>query len=216
MTSKREKKRKARSLRRAAPSRESYDRVLIVCEGSKTEPLYFREIVDELELSTANISITGEGGSSPISVVEYAVTLYQQDAVKGGGYDKVYCVIDKDTHDSYSAAVEKIKELNPKNVFSIISSVPCFEYWVLLHFEFTTQAFTRTDNRSPCSEVIARVKRHINNYNKGSRGLYSLIGDKTDKAMRNAERANRDARSVGTDNPTTHIGSLIQYLRTIK
>lgn len=150
MSSKREQKRRARKLGRAAPSRESYDRVLIVCEGSKTEPLYLREIIDELELNTANISITGEGGSSPISVVEYADFLYRKDATKGGGYDRVYCVIDKDTHDSYSSAIQKVNNTQPVDVFFIISSVPCFEYWVLLHFEYTTQAFTHTDSRSPC------------------------------------------------------------------
>jgi hypothetical protein len=38
------KVRRAASLRRTAARRDSYDTVLIVCEGEKTEPNYFREL----------------------------------------------------------------------------------------------------------------------------------------------------------------------------
>jgi len=65
-------KRKAkteRDLARRQAERLTYDRVLIVCEGSKTEPNYLRELIDCLELNTANVEVDGECGSSPISVV---------------------------------------------------------------------------------------------------------------------------------------------------
>ena len=42
---------------RQGPKREQYDRVLIVCEGSRTEPLYFGEIANRYRLSTANIRL---------------------------------------------------------------------------------------------------------------------------------------------------------------
>ena len=38
------KERQARQLERKLNRRASYDRILIVCEGSKTEPNYFEEI----------------------------------------------------------------------------------------------------------------------------------------------------------------------------
>ncbi len=68
-------KRKARqseSLRRKMARRASYDTVLIVCEGEKTEPNYFRELRNDLKLNSANIEITGDaGGSSPMNIVNY-------------------------------------------------------------------------------------------------------------------------------------------------
>lgn len=58
---------------RKKASRAPYQKVLIVCEGGKTEPLYFNEIRDLYEINTANIRITGECGSDPISVVNHAL-----------------------------------------------------------------------------------------------------------------------------------------------
>ncbi|MBN1547133.1 MAG: hypothetical protein JW902_10780, partial [Syntrophaceae bacterium] len=51
----RRKARKADALRRETQKREPYDVVLIVCEGSKTEPNYLQELRDTLKLSTANV-----------------------------------------------------------------------------------------------------------------------------------------------------------------
>ncbi len=45
----------ATDLKRRGPKKQPYDRVLIVCEGAKTEPTYFRELCDHYQLSTANI-----------------------------------------------------------------------------------------------------------------------------------------------------------------
>ena len=73
-------KRKAKSVedvRRQKASRESYDKVLIVCEGQRTEPLYLTEVKDHFEINSANIRITGDCGFDPVSVFKYAFQLYQ-------------------------------------------------------------------------------------------------------------------------------------------
>jgi len=110
----------------------------------------------------------------------------------------------------------ELKSIRPRDLFYAISSVPCFEYWVLLHFEYTTQAFVRTGKQTPCESVITRVKKHLPEYSKGTGKLYDIIGDNTDVAIKRAEQANRDGARAGTDNPSTDVGSLIQYLRKIK
>lgn len=66
--------RKARTLKelqRSRPKRSSYARVLIVCEGGKTEPNYFQALINELRLNTANVEVDGNSDSSPRSVVTY-------------------------------------------------------------------------------------------------------------------------------------------------
>ena len=53
-------KRKARKAEETARKKgkiKPYDRVLIVCEGEKTEPIYFEEIRVTLELDSANIKV---------------------------------------------------------------------------------------------------------------------------------------------------------------
>ena len=51
--------RQINDLKRNRAKQASYDRVLIVCGGSKTEPNYFREIIDHLKLNTANVEVDG-------------------------------------------------------------------------------------------------------------------------------------------------------------
>lgn len=45
------------------------DRVLIVTEGSKTEPSYFGKLIAELGLTTAKVCIIGGGGSAHRSML---------------------------------------------------------------------------------------------------------------------------------------------------
>ncbi len=99
----RRKAKRADELRREAQKREPYDVVLIVCEGGKTQPQYLQELGDAFKLSSANIRITGEVcGSSPRSVVDYALTLYRKERI----YNRVFCVFDKDRHPTYNEALD--------------------------------------------------------------------------------------------------------------
>ncbi|MGL4448682.1 MAG: RloB family protein [Shewanella sp.] len=84
--------RSSRDLKRPQAKREPYDRVLIVCEGSKTEPTYFNELKAHYGLSSANIAITPANGSDPMSVVNLAKQQQQKERKQGDKYDRVYCV----------------------------------------------------------------------------------------------------------------------------
>lgn len=58
--------RQARQLERKLGRRASYDRILIVSEGSKTEPNYFEEIRSTFRLHTANVVVRpSELGTAP-------------------------------------------------------------------------------------------------------------------------------------------------------
>ena len=116
---KRKAKRK-RDLARRKSRREPYGRVLIVCEGEKTEPHYFLQLVACLKLNTNNVKVDGNCGSSPKSVVRYAKRRYQDEKVKGDTYDRVYCVFDKDAHVSFEQSVSELINMTPKGVFKPI------------------------------------------------------------------------------------------------
>ena len=51
------KERQRQQLERKLARRASYDRILIVSEGSKTEPNYFGEIRQAYRLHTANVEV---------------------------------------------------------------------------------------------------------------------------------------------------------------
>jgi len=64
-----------RDLKRKTAQRSSYDRVLIVCEGEKTEPNYFNELIRDKKLNTANVVVEdSRHGSDPMSVVNCALS----------------------------------------------------------------------------------------------------------------------------------------------
>jgi len=202
------------SLKRRGPRREPYDRVLIVCEGSKTEPYYLRELIAHHQLSSANVQIIGDGGAAPISVVDYAIEQFEKDP----DYNSVFCVFDRDEHASFDAAIQRVRDktlqrrdgrrrLGPAR-FEAITSIPCFEYWILLHFQYTTATMPRFVDVEPRLRAIPALA----GYNKGATGLFAMTQAHLQAALDHAERANKSALDVGSSNPTTQMPRLIRYL----
>ena len=205
-----------RQLARKKQVRASYERVLIVCEGSKTEPYYFQELINCLELNSANVEVDGDSGSSPTSVVKHARNRYIEEKRTGDTFDKIYCVFDKDTHSTYEAALALVNNLKPKDVFKAINSVPCFEYWLLLHFEYTTKPFIGNGAKSSCENLIDDLKKYRPDYNKGNREVYSEVSKQTSQAIAFSKRSLSQAIAHRTDNPTTYIHDLVEYLQNLK
>lgn len=176
-------RKQARDLKRRAAKRGPYERILIVCEGEKTEPNYIGEIRADLRLATTNVQVWPSAlGTAPAKVVEYAEKLFRagdrSKGIESGAFDRVIAVFDRDDHDSYYDALSKAKSLNDrlKNdageraSFQAIASVPCFELWLLLHFE-DVQAPIHRD------AVYERLKMHVPNYDKGQGGHWAACKD---------------------------------------
>lgn len=86
-----------------------YDRVLIVCEGEKTEPYYFMGLRETYKLDIANIEITGDCASDPLKILEAAKKKYKESKSEHNAFNRVYCVFDKDSHANYQKAIDEIK-----------------------------------------------------------------------------------------------------------
>ncbi len=208
--------RKARDLGRRKARRDAYDKVLIVCEGSKTEPHYFQGLIAHYQLNSANIKVTGESDSSPISIWQYAHEKYQEEKNAGDPFDRVYCVFDKDTHASYRQACDQIAAATPQDTFFAITSVPCFEYWLLLHFNYTTKPYNSLPGNSSANQVFKDLKQFLPDYQKGQTGLFTVLQNQLVHAVTNAERALAAAQSNHTDNPSTQVHELVGYLQKLK
>ena len=210
------KARDARSLKRRQARRSPYDMVLIVCEGEKTEPNYFRALIDDLQLNTANVRIAkNTAGSSPRNVVDTARKTYKKEQ----DYDAVYCVFDKDQHPSYVEALDIIRREQRRKKkrcpIHAITSIPCFEFWILLHFTFTTKGFD-SGHGSICGNVISDLKRFLPDYEKGETNTYQIIKDRIPKAISNAKKTAAYCKSCGTDTPSTEMYSFVEYLQQLK
>lgn len=210
---KKKKERRNTSFRRRVKQREPYDVILIVCEGSKTEPDYFKALKNKLRLSSANIIICGkECGTAPISIVDFAL----QKQKEWYAYDRIFCVFDKDQHKTYKAALDKIRSQPKRFKVEAITSVPCFELWILLHFTSTARPYQATGNRSICEQVICDLRKHIPGYEKGMNNVFELTYPSVDKAITRTELRERQCNEDGTDNPSTKVHNLVKYLQNIK
>ena len=213
-------KRKARlaeTHRREKAKRAPYERILIVCEGMKTEPRYFHGLRLALRLHPANVVIEDrKSGLDPKSLVAFAIETFKKDK----DFDHVFCVFDKDKHISYNAALDKIRatRLAGGATFHAITSVPCFEIWLLLHFIYTTRPFSTAGSHSNCALVIDVLDRkgRIRGYEKGSRDIFNVLSDKLETAIRNAEKLENFHKTSQTDNPSTKVHELVQYLKSLK
>lgn len=209
---------------RKSKSRYSGDTVLIICEGTETEPNYLMELKEYLEIEQAALDIIPSSGSAPSSVVKYAKEEIKHACEKGNPYTKVYCVIDKDTHLSYTSALADVKNFNKssrknpcKTVLCVVPSIPCFEYWILMHYTSTTAVFG-TGSLSPCQHLISSaLKAQISGYQKANR-IFSrkIIEERLSVARRNSSITLKSAVSAGTDDPSTKMHLLIDELEILK
>lgn len=123
--------RRSRKLSRISPR----IRFLIVCEGSKTEPNYFRAFPIPPD-SVVDVRGIGENTKS---LVERALELRSAE----GPYDQVWCVFDRDSFpvQNFNEALE----LARKNEIQVAYSNEAFELWYILHFFYLDTGVTRED-----------------------------------------------------------------------
>ncbi|MBF0497333.1 MAG: RloB domain-containing protein [Deltaproteobacteria bacterium] len=206
--------------------RAPYDMVLIVCEGEKTEPNYFKALIKHLKLNTANVTVADDtSGSSPINVVGTAIDLFDAAKKAKNPFDKVYCVMDRDQAPSYQKAINKLEGQQTKKVpvpIKAITSVPCFEFWILLHYRYTTKDYYAGPGKV-CNKVIADLRKYIPNYEKGDKGTFEdeYLKDKLEYAKDQAKKVSEDRKKLGIDeklgtyNPYTEVHELVSHLQEL-
>lgn len=209
-------KRKAKKLERQKPTRKLYEKVLIVCEGSKTEPNYFNELKDHYEIDTANIRISGECGSDPISVVRHGEELFREAARTSEPFDKVYCVFDRDNHANFDEAITLLNSLRPANTFKEITSTPCFELWFILHFVYTSVPLESVGLKSCGARTLEELEKYWPNYAKGVNGSFNYLLEQLETAKAFGARLLVESERTGSINPLTKVHELVSYLQQIK
>lgn len=202
-------------LRRSKPKKRLYDRMLIVCEGEKTEVNYFMAIRRELRIPSADIEVIhSDLGTAPLQIIESAEARFRVTKA----FDRVYAVFDRDDHLSYNNALLKAAALDGrlKNdegtrvPFRAIPSVPNFEFWILLHFKDVLAFMPRAD-------VYTELRKaaHYPTYAKNSMTVYADTKDRIHDATRRAERLRlRFGPYTGTD-PYTDADILTNEMATL-
>lgn len=207
-------KKRNTSLRKRQANKQEKEAILVVCEGKKTEVNYLRQLKDYLKLNNVQIDIFPSKNSDPSEVVNFANK--KNDLFN---YNEVYCVFDKDTHANLTKAQEECEKYKKKCIkedknfkFEAIISNPCFEFWILLHFTYTTKPF---GTNSPCGELINNdLRTYIKDYSKNY-NFTPIIKDNLDTAIENAQKTNKEAKSNNYTSPYTFMNKLASKFKEL-
>jgi hypothetical protein len=142
--SKRKELAPARLKKRPHSPKEPKQRFLLCCEGAGTEPGYFRSLADFLRnplIELIEIVIAEHESTDPKQIVVQAKGLRASANREARrmrdsnlGYDQVWCVFDRDEHVYFDEAIKQALD----NKLSLAVSNPCFELWILIHFQAQT------------------------------------------------------------------------------
>ena len=114
--------------------------ILIVCEGEKSEKFYFDGFRKEARISNVEIEVIGKGRPGN-SLLKFTQNKVKNESIT---YDQIWIVFDKDdlSDEEFDSIVSKAIYRNKMNV---AYSIPCFEYWLLLHFDYYNTPLTTKD-----------------------------------------------------------------------
>ncbi|TEH59571.1 RloB family protein [Pseudomonas aeruginosa] len=144
-------------------------KVLIVCEGARTEPNYFKSF-----RVYKDCHIVGSG-SNTLSVVKEAIRLKKENS-----YSEAWCVFDRDSFPA--SRVKAALNLAERNNIKCAFSNESFELWYVLHFEYLDTQITRADYCKKLTNLLGKK------YEKNNASIYEEILDRQDQALKFAKK----------------------------
>ena len=182
---------------------------MIVCEGERTEPNYFRAFRLQSDVKTV---VIGKGYNT-ISLVDEAIKLREKDKKEQEPYQQVWCVFDRDSFSpqNFNEAIRLAKNKGIKVAYSN----EAFEIWYLLHFHYHDAATSRARYKSMLTQRLKQLTENSKfKYEKNDPDMYDLLEHLQPDAIRNAERLLNvyTPHNPAMDNPCTTVHHLVKAL----
>lgn len=189
--------------KRKTHTRNPREKILIVCEGEKTEPHYFQSFPVDKEV--VEVDIRGEGKNTD-SLVQEAIRLQSQAEKQGEPYNQSWCVFDRDSFPKHN--FNRALRLAIDNKIQVAYSNQAFELWYLLHFCFWVHAADRRQYNARLSTFLKHP------YAKNSKTIYDELLDKQPTALKNARKLLNEyhPRNPESNNPSTTVHLLVEEL----
>jgi hypothetical protein len=198
---------------RRAATRSIANKLLIVCEGQKTEPQYFKGIRQHKRLRTLQVTIVDASGkTNPIGIINRAIAERQTiQADKGWETnDSVWAVFDGDEHrhqdpQNWQTAIDnaKVQKIN------LAITNPSFEFWYLIHFQ---DAFGQMN----ADTAAKKLQKHIPNYTKSQTlfpdPLLNLTLTAIQRADKIAQQIDRDCLDPYSNPCCSNLPKLVKIL----
>ena len=190
--------------------------ILIVCEGEKTEPNYFKAF-NKARIGTIVYDLTIDGGGiNTIQVVDKAIELRDRSSIE---YDSVWAVFDRDSFSPtrFNGAINRAQSNN----IDCAWSNEAFELWYLLHFHNRVTAMNRNEYKRAISNavnnsLIGKRKKKDYVYSKNDPCNYNIMTQfgSQDNAIKWAEALHRECidNRFHKYNPCTTVYKLVLQL----
>jgi hypothetical protein len=189
-----------RSLARRSARRPELKTFVIFCEGKTSEPDYInglKRLRHVRDRASINIEIDPRHGD-PLILVRRAI-----ERSKDAEVDQCWCVFDvewPDNHPQLGRAVQ----LAERNGIQTAVSNPCFELWLILHFQDQTACLTTAEAERVSRGLDGRPGKAIDP------GVY--LDHRQAAARRARQGADRHARNLTLfpdDNPSSTMYKLL-------
>ncbi|MDV4042981.1 hypothetical protein CMT37_09095 [Elizabethkingia anophelis] len=196
--------------------KRQFKRSIAIVGDGITEKIYFEQLKELEQLKDVVIkpelpNKSSKGGFYK-KALDASLTLIEK------GYDHVYCLIDYDTILSENKENEfrkDIRNLDFKKITIYINN-PCFETWILLHYENTSKPFKN------CDAVCKSITKNLGGYSKNQKylhqkNLYTTIRPHLEtNAIPNAIFLERDRDDKSPNYPRAEIHKFFLKEKIIK
>jgi hypothetical protein len=174
---------------------------VIAVEGEKTEAQYF----SLFESTRVHVEVlpAGLGGlSAPRQVLERLVGFEERFDLDTD--DERWLVLDVDRQ--RGQFLEEVTQAARQSGYGLAVSNPCFELWLLLHFQEADRADTN------CAAVIERLRPHVGGYNKAKIKLDPYTAGRTREAIARAKALEGERDTRWPNLPGTHVYKVVEKL----
>lgn len=129
----------ARPLRRKVATRRPRKTLVVFCEGERTEPEYLGALkrqpsVRDVAAVDLRIETRHGGGSVPRALVGMAIKARRKAMDEEAEIDEFWCVFDVEWPRNHPGLGEALQQAHMNGIKLAVSN-PCFELWLILHFQ---------------------------------------------------------------------------------
>ena len=193
-----------RALRRRVAGRSERRTFVILCEGKETEPQYLRALKQLPEVrEVVSVDIQGPVGR-PLQLVEAAIEVQSDN----DEIVEVWCVFDVEAPQEHPNLNEALALARDNGIKTAVSN-PCFEVWLVLHFD-QCSAWLTTD------DAVKLRGKHDSSTGKEVDGeLYMPHRETAAKRARDlSDNHVNNGTSFPNDNPSSEMFLLLEAIES--
>lgn len=152
-------------------------RFLIVCEGEKTEPNYFKAFTERWS-EVKEVNVKGCGCSTCQLINEAKKIQEKLEHERQVSFDRVWLVFDKDEFKDFNKAIEDAK----KEGMNCAWSNQAFELWYVLHFQYLVTGVDRKQYIEMIEDKVRKASKSKKfKYKKNDKDFYQILQEHGDE-----------------------------------